>query len=121
MNNSPAIALDYGLIFLITRITFMGLLLVIFGIWFNTRFERDHREGLTEPFVWAYVIVGTLVTIFAVAVFMWDWFHFVVTFFAFACSGMPMAYGDIQRYWQKLRGWKQRLEVGEPTTPRTSK
>lgn len=90
--------------------------LFIFGWWFNRRIEKIGVDG--DGFVWLMVVIGTSVTLVGIGLLdlTLDWNAGLIGFAAFACSGLFMVGGDVQRYISRRRRMKEMAQNDAPKT-----
>lgn len=85
-----------------TNLPAICFILFTFGVAFNWLTSWMHRRGYSDGYTWVLVVVGVAVTIGASGLVL-GWTAVWVLFVLFACSGLPMAAGDIWRHVQAQR------------------
>lgn len=92
-----------------------------FGVVFNWFTAWLHQQGYSDGYTWGLVVIGVVVTLLASG-FVIGWTFVLVLFVLFACSGLPMALGNVWRYVQAKREFVHyRSDHANEETPRMGK
>lgn len=83
---------------------FVLSLTTLFGVAYNGLINWMHRNGYTEGYTWLTVVIGDMAVLLAAAALFWltgiGLLPILLTLALFAAGGVPMALGDMARFFR---------------------